>query len=182
MQRLFLAVYPSEEAVEALVHAQERLREAMPRSRVRWVPPEQIHLTLHFFGDVEASARDALVGRLDASAHAGPFALRLTQLGAFPDKKDPRILWAGTTLPTELLSLHARTGRAVVQAGLALDARPFVPHLTLGRVAVRSETSAARWPSIDPIAFAVNRFALVRSEQADDVVRYDVLRTFSLDG
>ncbi|HKP48617.1 MAG TPA: RNA 2',3'-cyclic phosphodiesterase, partial [Gemmatimonadales bacterium] len=67
---------------------------------VRWVHDEGLHLTLKFFGEVASDRLDVIAEALRfAAAGAGPQALALGELGAFPSRSRPRILWVGVHAP-----------------------------------------------------------------------------------
>jgi 2'-5' RNA ligase len=128
--RLFIALALPAEVHEELALAQARLR-GLP---VRWASPAGIHLTLQFIGEAPERSAPALLEAL-AGLPDTPFELRLDGLGAFPDLRRPRVVWAG--LGGDLAAL-ARLQAAVLGAtaplGFTPEARPFRPHLTLGRV------------------------------------------------
>jgi 2'-5' RNA ligase len=99
----------------------------------RWVPPEQLHLTVRFIGEVEGSVlldvRDAL-----GDVRAAPFDLRLRGMGHFPPRGRPSVLWAGVDGGDGLRVLHDRVEAAVTRAGLPPEARNFAPHVTMARL------------------------------------------------
>ncbi len=103
---------------------------------VRWGDPEGLHLTLAFLGDL-ADDRLAEVGRAVATAAAGtsPFGLKIAGVGAFPDPRRPRVIWAGVEGPD--LPRLDRLQKAVVAELRAIGLAPadprFHPHVTLGR-------------------------------------------------
>ena len=133
-KRLFVAAWLSEGARREAQAMLERLREH--EGSVRWVPPENLHVTLAFLGDVEETRVPDLVERL-ARALDGtePFAMRLGRLGAFPPRGDVRVVWVGLEEGTkELAALASRIERTLVAgAYLAPSDRPFTAHVTLGR-------------------------------------------------
>jgi 2'-5' RNA ligase len=107
---------------------------------LRWLPAEQMHLTMSFLGDVEADAearlRDALAG-----VRVGEFFLPIEGVGAFGGGR-PTVVWAGTGKGhPHLFALHKHIQDAVLHAGLEADLRPFHPHITLGRVSGRGGVS-----------------------------------------
>ena len=111
---------------------------------VRWTHPDQMHLTLRFFGNVPISDLGDLEGALQRAVQTHP-ALRLsvTGLGCFPSPRQPRVIWLGVEgdLPG-LRELQARVEQATRRFGSHSEAREFHPHLTLGRV--RALGAAAR--------------------------------------
>jgi RNA 2',3'-cyclic 3'-phosphodiesterase len=102
---------------------------------VRWVHDEGLHLTLKFFGEVGAERLDVIVEALRFAAEgAGPQPLALGELGAFPSRSRPRILWVGVQAPPSLELLQDRIERGFEAIGFPPEGTPFQPHVTLGRV------------------------------------------------
>jgi 2'-5' RNA ligase len=134
--RTFIAVELSDEARTALADLQKRLKDAVPPKTVRWTRPQNIHLTLHFLGDVAKSDITQVADALQQStATYPPFLLRLSGLGCFPNMRRPRIVWAGVTGDTaSLVKLHRDLGQRLQVIDFKPDTRPYSPHLTIGRV------------------------------------------------
>lgn len=99
----------------------------------RWVPPEQLHLTLRFIGEVDGPTFHDVAEALD-EIHLPRFELRLKGVGHFPPGGEPRVLWAGVAPSDTLSRLRGAVERAVIEAGVAPDARRFTPHVTLARL------------------------------------------------
>jgi RNA 2',3'-cyclic 3'-phosphodiesterase len=99
-------------------------------------PPEHLHLTLRFLGDVAEELRGAIVAALaDAAGRSRPFELGLEGIGAFPSPRNPRVVWVGVGAGrTECLALAADLERALGPLAASGDARPFEPHATLRRI------------------------------------------------
>jgi 2'-5' RNA ligase len=101
---------------------------------VRWVRPEGIHLTLRFLGYARRDVLDALGPALREAAGKCPAgAATVSGLGTFPHSGRARVIWIGITVPPAILRLQQACERAAVAAGFEPEARPFAPHLTLGR-------------------------------------------------
>ncbi len=131
--RLFFAINLPAEEQDRLHRATARLRAAdLP---VRWVPPQNLHVTLRFLGSV-AGQLVAGVQEAGARAAAGiaPFDTRLGGIGAFPNTRRPRVIWVGVQKAEPLLELHAALEQALAPLGFAPEDRAFQPHITLGRV------------------------------------------------
>jgi 2'-5' RNA ligase len=112
----------------------QRLAELDPHLRgVRWLAPEQMHLTLSFLGNVPADVEEALKKNLEAIAWKA-FFLPLIGFGAFPSKGRPNVIWIGVgTGHPHLFQLHKRVQEAALAAGLEPDLRAFHPHVTVAR-------------------------------------------------
>ena len=126
-KRLFVSLELPESVTALLV----RLDPGSPG--VRWLSPDQIHLTLAFLGNVDAEKEEHLRAKLGA-IQFGSFFLPLHGLGTFPAKGDPKILWIGVGLGhPHLFQLHKKVSDAALGAGLEPDLRPWHPHMTLAR-------------------------------------------------
>ena len=138
--RLFVAIDPPSTVVAALEAAIGARDE-----RLRWVPPEQWHLTLVFCGEVDASVVPELTERLArAAARTQPMSLRLAGAGTFPKQSArARVVWVGVDGDTPALArLAERCAAAARRCGIPVEDRAFRPHLTLARA--RRETEDAR--------------------------------------
>ncbi|NBP51644.1 MAG: RNA 2',3'-cyclic phosphodiesterase, partial [Actinobacteria bacterium] len=80
----------------------------------------QLHLTLHFLGDVDDDRRDALKRSLGTVRHV-PFTIAIRGTGVFPPAGRPSVLWAGVAESPPLVELHAAVGAAIESAGLAVE-------------------------------------------------------------
>ncbi|HYJ06449.1 MAG TPA: RNA 2',3'-cyclic phosphodiesterase [Chthoniobacterales bacterium] len=112
----------------------ERFAELDPRLRgVRWLAPEQMHLTLSFLGNVPEDVEEKLKEKLRAIEWKA-FFLPLTGFGAFPSKGRPNVIWIGVgSGHPHLFQLHKRVQEAALSAGLEPDLRSFHPHVTVAR-------------------------------------------------
>lgn len=117
---------------------------------VRWARPGQWHLTLKFLGEVPDERCDA-VG--DAVREAGqgmaPIAVSLGEVGAFPARRRPRVLWVGLEAPAALELLQDRIERGMAGLGFPVDGKPWRAHVTLGRV---REGASLRRDALDAIS------------------------------
>ena len=103
---------------------------------VKWVRPEGLHLTLKFLGDVDAAREPELRAALSQTAGAGHpsgVTVHIEGFGVFPDFRRPRIVWAGIEPDPALELLQHRVEQVFAPLGFATEARPFRPHVTLGR-------------------------------------------------
>ena len=106
---------------------------------IKWVEPHNLHLTLKFLGEVEQSLVPE-IRRVLVNALAGqePLELAVAGCGAFPSPKKPRVVWLGLSGMVEALGNLAGAVQAALEPlGFAPEARPFQPHLTLGRLRQR---------------------------------------------
>lgn len=132
--RTFIAVDIPKIIQEAIQHEADNLRTSIGGC-VRWVPVQNIHITLKFLGDVSHENLEMLTQmlRIEADSYP-PFDLSIGQLGSFPSPKRARVLFIGVQAPAELDALQRGIESATTRLGYAFDGRPFSPHLTIGRV------------------------------------------------
>ena len=134
LRRMFVAAWLGDPDRAQLAAVLDRLRGT--GADVKWVPPENLHVTLRFLGDIESTCTDELVSLLRGTIEAArAFPFRLAGLGTFPSRGDGRALWAGVARGgRELAALALRVERVLVPAGLLTPTdRPFRAHVTLGR-------------------------------------------------
>lgn len=133
--RSFIAIELPDEVKDGLSRLKSKMS-SREGTFVKWVDIDEIHLTLKFLGNIYseqiAEIAEAIKG---ASQGIHPFQLRISGLGAFPNLKQPRVVWVGVFGETDkLLRLQQSIDSALLFLGLAKEERPFTPHLTLARV------------------------------------------------
>jgi len=166
--RLFFALWP-DPATRAVIGAvaQDVAAEAGGRA----VNASNIHLTLAFLGDQPATSLPMLRA-LAAAVELVPFQLALDDIGCF---RKSGVAWLGASMtPSGLASLRDRLAHALGDSGIALDTRPFAPHLTLAR----HITVAVGRRLAQPILWAAASFALVSSKTLPEGARYRVLEVW----
>lgn len=136
-RRLFVALEPPEPVRRRLAAVAVELRRAAGRAAddVRWVPPENVHLTLQFLGAVpEGRVRDVAAAVGAAAEASRPLSLEVRGAGGFPNARRPRVVWAGVAGEDAALEALARDlGRRLAPLGFPPEERTFSAHLTLGR-------------------------------------------------
>jgi RNA 2',3'-cyclic 3'-phosphodiesterase len=183
--RAFIAVDLQPQVIEQICQAISDLKHRIPG--IRWIAPQNFHVTLKFLGDIEET-QIGVIGAALADM-IGPFP-RLTinakGLGVFPDLRRPRILWVGLTGNT-LPALAARVQSALEPLSFAAEQRPFTPHLTIGRwrqidrpPKTLSE-DLARWRDREFGEFLIDRVTLYRSVLKSEGATYQALKVVALD-
>ena len=134
--RAFVAFDLSDEVLVQIDQVLAGLQARMAGLPIRWVPTQNIHLTLKFLGDVSVSNVERLAEILrSAVAGFSVFELSIGGLGVFPNERRPSVLWLGVEGPSALQSIQHRVDVEVARLGYRADERSFAPHLTIGRVA-----------------------------------------------
>lgn len=131
--RAFIAVGVPPEIAGALW---EEGRAAKGAGGVRWTRPESIHLTLKFLGGIPAEKGGAVIDALGRAVEGiAPFDLEVRGLGAFPNDRAPRVVWAGLIGKLDaLMGLRDAVEREVAPLWFPTEERGFSPHLTFGRI------------------------------------------------
>jgi 2'-5' RNA ligase len=164
--RLFLALIPDALEAEATLRLQRAI--AWPAG-AKLVRRENLHVTLHFLGEVDATRLEPLARAIAVTSP--PVEIVLDRFAAWTP--GIAVLEPAAT-PDALGALHARLAQALAGAGFALDARPYRPHVTLARAA-----QGATAPVVpEALRWRASRYALVQSIDG----RYVPLRHHELDG
>ncbi len=164
--RLFVALPLAEPAREEVAATLKRLRDA--EWPVRWVRDEVLHVTLKFYGEVAPERLEVIEESIRfAAAGAGPLALRLGDVGAFPTVQRARVLWLGLEAPPALELLQDRLERGGEEIGFPPEGAPFHPHVTLGRVReghrLPSGALQAFEHTVTPVPFLADQLVLYES-------------------
>jgi len=135
LKRLFIAVDPEPAMQETIFRLISTIKREYPIKGVRYTVPQNLHLTLLFLGDTDEKLIPKICDKLNRICNSMPeFDLAFANLGAFPSRHNPRILWLGVNEPEPVTAL----AKSII-SGLHFVAEPdksrFFPHLTLGRVA-----------------------------------------------
>ena len=164
--RTFIAIELPEKIGSAISKVQEGIRSY--GFKIRWVRPENIHLTLKFLGNIKEADTEK-VGKIVFESVKGykPISLKAKGIGVFPGIKKPRVVWTGISDQLNLLTeLQKTLDEKLEEIGFPKEKRPFRGHLTLGRVKAK----------IDPkrLSDALQEFAKFESESfsADRVILY----------
>ena len=182
--RVFVAVGISADARQQLIDAVDRIRRDIPQG-IQWANADGMHLTLKFLGNIPSNGVESLLQCLNpVASEASPFPLHLAGLGMFPNRRKPRVLWAGVDGDLDALSrLQLATEDAITALGYPPEQRPFRPHVTLGRPRrsvsdgqlsrIGAIVSAVAPPS--PVRWQVESVDVMQSELHPSGARYTVL-------
>ncbi len=133
--RCFIAMELDERIRKGLSEFADRLRRVgrWPGGAIKWVEPEQIHLTLKFLGEIAEADEGKVVEAVEQTA-AAHRAFDLTVAGAGCFGKPARVIWAGLKESTELKNVQSDLEGRLTAAGFAPEDKEFSAHLTLARV------------------------------------------------
>ena len=178
MLRLFTALPVPFDVAETLARRQTGLPGA------KWRTPEQLHVTLAFFGEVDERRADDLAAEL-ARIPPGAFDIELKGVGAFGDAHRSHTLWAGVKPGERLTVLAGRCRAAAERAGVRMEPRVYRPHLTLAYL--KTQTNPDRigaWITghnlLHSPPIRVDRFGLYSSVLSDGGSHYELEREYPL--
>ena len=172
--RLFIAVDVGDavrrEVTRVIATLTGKLEAVKTPPRVVWVKPMALHLTVKFLGEIEPPDVERLQQVLAPAIALAPFEIEWRGIGAFPSNKHPRALWIGVIDgAAPLARLEAEISRRLAGGSIAdLGDRPFVAHLTVGRVKMAGD--GVDWPKllqaveVKRVTTMVDRVTLYRSE------------------
>lgn len=133
MKRIFIGL--KTEPLPRLKHCVKTLSHHLSGEKIKWVNPDNWHLTLHFLGNTSPQ----LIERIDeilshSAAHSNSFPLTFKGLGIFPNLHRPKVLWAGIDESPQMMELYQCLFPKLKALNFDLDKRPYAPHLTLARI------------------------------------------------
>lgn len=176
--RLFVAVFPPLEVREAL----HRAARSLPvEGGVRWVPAENIHLTLKFLGEVSEEKAGEIGGVLEemSSGHE-PFRVEPSGFGAFPSGGKARVVWSGVGEGAETLrDIVEELEPRLEILGFERERRSYTPHITLGRARKRPARLGDVGEAPRVPGFTARRLELVESVLGGNGASYSAVGGYS---
>lgn len=175
--RLFASLHIPEDIAEPLLERMHDLEGA------NWRPPEALHITLRFFGEVAENTADDIDAELSTIV-SPPFALHLNEVGSFGEGHRLDTLWAGVGESEPLRHLAARCEAAARRAGLKPETRNYKPHVTLAYLNRPNPAEVAAWIQANNLlksdTFGIDRFGLYSSHQTSEGSRYRLEKEYRL--
>ncbi len=157
---------------------QQLRKQTLSSPGVSWLRPEDLHLTLHFLGLVEPEAEGALWGALGQGGLGIRCVQPFNRFFHFPTPERPRVEAVGAAeAVSPLQDLWVALAIRLKEAGLSVESRPYLPHVTLARL--RGAMALGELPAID-FNFSVKAVGLYES-LAVGPGRYRILQVFTLD-
>ena len=180
--RLFVAFAVTDAALDEVERTFEPWRARFPKAR--WVPRENMHVTLKFLGRTWPRLEGWVHQQVGAvAAGHGRVTTRLTGLGSFPSAARARVLWVGIEDPEGAFARLAGALDVALEQAFTRESRAFSPHLTVARSdpPLKLDEGFAR-TRIEPAGFRVDRIVLFRSHLRRPAPRYEPIATFALGG
>jgi RNA 2',3'-cyclic 3'-phosphodiesterase len=181
--RLFTGIDLPDDVLANLNRLVDGLR---PTAHVKWTPAYNFHLTTKFIGEWPEDQLNQLIERLRSLENRSfNSMIRVEGIGWFPNRKNPKILWAGIHAGAELSDLAADTDKALGSFGVPSETKAYAPHLTLARIKDAVPLTPLR-EAIDKLestdfgSFRPDRFHLYLSKPGPSGSIYTKLADFPL--
>lgn len=151
--RVFVAINFTSKDRQKMGRSVRKMREAdLP---VRWVEPDQIHLTLKFLGEIRPErVPDVMAATARVAAKTRSFTMTLSGAGAFPTTRRPKVIWLGADASPELRCLKHDLEWELAPLGFEREVRAFHPHVTLGRA--RADARAGDFRGFEDLVAAMD--------------------------
>jgi len=184
--RAFIALKPPPEWTEQLGRVQDNLQKELRSPAIKWVQPQQIHITLRFFGYILLEQVDPIVAAMNKiAAQTEAFTLSARGLGCFPSTRTPRVLWVGVE-DRCVVELQEQITTATRMVGQEPEDRPFSPHLTLARIKDLPREEGKVLERVHKISLSpewqVTELLLMQSHLSPEGARYEVVHSARLSG
>ncbi len=149
--------------------------------QIRWLPPENCHLTLVFLGDVEEIRLERLARNLGQSlADKTLGTLRFSEISPFPFNARPKVIAAVAEATIWLKNLQSSCVKVARKSGIELDRRRFVPHVTLARMNGRKHNTSGLPSLFFETQITFKEVILFESILHPDGAKYHMLEVFDL--
>lgn len=149
----------------------------------RWLPAEQLHLTLKFIGEVDGGVFKDVTDVLNEVA-SEPFELTLKGVGHFPPRRNPEVLWVGVAKSEKLVQLRNRVESTLARIGLQRETRKFTPHVAIARLRDPHIERVARFLAVHSLfelsPFEVTEFTLFSSVLASEGALHQIEAVYQL--
>lgn len=184
-KRIFLGIDLPQELKEKIIELQGKLKKT--GADVKWVEPDNFHFCLKFFGNITGPQMKKIISATEEVLKGQKrFAVKVEKLGAFPSNTNIRVVWTGSTKGSEeLIALSNNLDEAFGKAGFEKEERPFMPHITLGRVRSNQGKDLLKAEVIHNVPiiigeFEVKELALYESKLSPKGPKYEKIMIFEV--
>ncbi len=180
IKRVFLAINIPDEVKQKLGPIIEELKKSNPDYGIKWVAAENLHLTLHFFGDLNEKQIAAVEeGIWKITERTESFEMKTGNFGCFPNEQSPHVFFASVGNSDAIHTFIGELEVLLQNLGFEVDPRPWRGHLTLGRIKNWSNCKITG-AQIPELSFAIKSIELMESELTPDGSVYSIIKSFPL--
>lgn len=179
-KRVFIAINLPNELKKKLNLVIQQLKKVNPDYGINWVAPENLHLTVHFFGDLnDKQIAQAEEGIEEVTKRINSFEIKIAKFGCFPNEEHPKVIFIGVKDCETIRLLIGQLEVMLQNLGFLVDPRPWQAHLTLGRIKdnIKCKTTDIDFPSE---TFEVKNIELMESQLKPEGPIYSVIKSFPL--
>ena len=181
-KRIFIRI-PAADQIKSILPLLKSTINCNP-SHIKWIPPENIHLTLSFLGDVAVNKIPDIVQSVEQNITTDQFQLSISGTGVFSASKSPKVLWLDLNKGVDKLKLlHHQIEKSVSEFKDTHDKNIFIPHITVARIkqTFRNIDVLAFLNSVySTIDFDVNSISMYESKLLPEGTQYTIINTFPL--
>ncbi len=170
MKRLFIAI--KIEQSKPLIEIFGKIKKELAEEKVKWVDPENLHLTLVFLGNTQ----DEFIPKIkplidDISYKYSQFNMTLSSFGVFKNIQNPTVFWFGIEKNNVLSEINKELYSKLTELGLLIEMRDFKPHLTIGRSKIINEKVKLK-DLIDEL-----RDKIITNQKVENIILYESILT-----
>ena len=144
---------------------------------------KEVHLTLRFLGDVETKKIKELSAKMKALEEYRSFSVDVKGMGAFPNIREPRVVWIGADLGSPFSEILSSLDKMLDDASIDYDRKPFKAHVTLGRVkspSAKLTSILTEYRDLDAGSFQCDRISLMSSQLTPGGAKHSSIASFKL--
>jgi 2'-5' RNA ligase len=183
MKRLFIAIKIKPD--QHFLDVYQTLRNDLSHEKIKWVPEENLHLTLRFLGETNENKIDRITKAITEASIKRQFEFSVKDTGIFGSSYRPKVIWFGITPKEDLQKLAGLINQSLSRIGYTNDRQNFVPHLTAGRIKELSDKTLfqniiSKYKTQFLQKVNVNEIILFESVLLKQGATYRTLETFKL--
>ena len=182
--RSFLAIELDNDLVPGILDVQKEFKKT--NANVKYVPEENMHFTLKFFGNIDEEMVDDIALAVEkVIKNYSSFDLNIKNCGCFPNKKVIKVLWLGLEEGSPIKDLQKDLDKEFKKLGFKKE-RNFISHLTIGRVKSPKNKKELRntiekFEDIEIGKMNVSKICLKKSTLTPHGPIYENIKVFDLD-
>jgi len=178
-KRVFLAINLPDEIKKEISESLEKFKKKNNTYDIRWIYPENYHLTVHFFGDLNTKQINLVEASLtEAVKNIPSFEIKTGDIGYLPNKNNPRIIFIKIIDIPQIHTLVEKIELTLENLHFPIDKKPWRAHLSIARIKNYIKCDDVQEGKIYFISFRVNSIELMESHLSPDGSSYTILKSF----